>query len=348
MTIPQFLRTERLDRDARLALCIVGDAMRVARSLQGQIRPATKSDASQVTVADLAIQAVVSERLRRAHPDDLLIAEEDAAPLRANPELSRQVVEAVGQVVPDATIEQVASWIERTGSRAARRSWALDPIDGTSGFIHGRQYAMALALLVAGRVEMSVIGCPHLSIVAAGDAAQVVESPVRGGIAIAVRGGGAWWSADGEDTCLRLRVSSRRDASEARIVHSCEARHGDPARFARALRCLGSHRPPWLMDSQAKHVTIAAGASDLLMRFPPHGGFHDAVWDQAAGSLLIEEAGGQVTDLAGRPLDFRSGRRLLRNTGMLASNGVLHAAALEAVGAAGSLRAWPPSVATES
>jgi 3'(2'), 5'-bisphosphate nucleotidase len=85
------------------------------------------------------------------------------------------------------------------------------------------------------------------------------------------------------------------------------------------------------MDSQAKHVTVAAGINDLLMRLPPHAEFRDAVWDQAAGSLLIEEAGGRVTDLAGQPLDFTCGRRLLRNMGMLASNGLLHRAALEAI-----------------
>ena len=85
------------------------------------------------------------------------------------------------------------------------------------------------------------------------------------------------------------------------------------------------------MDSQAKHVTVAAGISDLLMRFPPDASFHDSVWDQAAGSLLIEEAGGRVTDLGGGPLDFATGRRLLRNQGVLASNGLLHVAALEAV-----------------
>jgi 3'(2'), 5'-bisphosphate nucleotidase len=45
---------------------------------------------------------------------------------------------------------------------------------------------------------------------------------------------------------------------------------------------------------------------------------------------LIEEAGGRVTDLAGQPLDFTDGRRSLRNTGLLASNGLLRAA-LEAV-----------------
>jgi 3'(2'), 5'-bisphosphate nucleotidase len=85
------------------------------------------------------------------------------------------------------------------------------------------------------------------------------------------------------------------------------------------------------MDSQAKHVTIAAGSSDLLVRLPPDAGFHDAVWDQAAGSLLIEEAGGRVTDVAGKSLDFMCGRRLIRNEGMLPSNGALHTATLQAI-----------------
>ena len=156
------------------------------------------------------------------------------------------------------------------------------------------------------------------------------EAAAHGGMAIAVRGHGAWWSAADEDTCHRLAVSTRRDVSIARVVQSFEGPHGDPERFARVLRSLGKNQP-LLMDSQAKHVTVAAGVSDLLMRFPPDAGFHDAVWDQAAGSLLIEEAGGCVTDLAGQPLDFTGGRRLLRNTGMLASNGLLHRAALEAV-----------------
>jgi 3'(2'), 5'-bisphosphate nucleotidase len=85
------------------------------------------------------------------------------------------------------------------------------------------------------------------------------------------------------------------------------------------------------MDSQAKHVTIAAGLADLLMRFPPDADFRDWVWDQAAGTLLIEEAGGRVTDLAGQPLDFAAGRRLRHNAELLASNGLLHAAALQAI-----------------
>jgi 3'(2'), 5'-bisphosphate nucleotidase len=301
--------------------------MRLARALEGRAHASTKPDTSPITVADLAIQAVVAERLASAFPGVPLIGEEDAASFDTDPELARQVVQVVGQVIPDATSERVVGWIGDS-STVGSRFWALDPIDGTKGFIHGRQYVIALAWIVDGRVEMGVIGCPRLSLVEAGTFAQ---RSAHGGLAIAVRGEGAWWSASGEDTCHRLTVSACADVSVARLVQSFEGRHGDPERCARALRSLGNERSPFLMDSQAKQVTIAAGSSDLLMRFPPHPGFHDAVWDQAAGSLLIEEAGGRVTDLTGRSLDFASGRRLLRNTGVIASNGLLHLAVLEAL-----------------
>jgi 3'(2'), 5'-bisphosphate nucleotidase len=82
------------------------------------------------------------------------------------------------------------------------------------------------------------------------------------------------------------------------------------------------------MDSQVKHVAIAIGRAGLLLRFPTREGFHDAIWDQAAGSLLIDEAGGRVTDLKGRSLDFSAGRRLLKNDGVVASNGRLHDAVM--------------------
>jgi 3'(2'), 5'-bisphosphate nucleotidase len=85
------------------------------------------------------------------------------------------------------------------------------------------------------------------------------------------------------------------------------------------------------MDSQAKHVVIASGSADVLLRFPSATGVHEAIWDQAAGSLLIEEAGGRVTDLLGQTLDFSAGRRLSHNRGLVVSNGLLHDALLTAV-----------------
>jgi 3'(2'), 5'-bisphosphate nucleotidase len=110
------------------------------------------------------------------------------------------------------------------------------------------------------------------------------------------------------------------------------------ARLDRVLAPWGGNVRRVLMDSQVKHVVLAAGTADLLVRFASQPDFHDAIWDCAAGSLLIEEAGGRVTDVAGRTLDFTAGRRLLRNDGLLASNGALHDEALASIRATAAVR----------
>jgi len=310
------------------AIGAVRDAMVVAGALEGRVTASAKIDRSPVTIADLAIQALVARRLREDFPDDSIVAEEDASLVRDSAEtMSRQVVEAVRRVVPDATHERVVGWIDQGGERAGSRFWTLDPIDGTKGFVAGRQYAISLALIVDGAVQLGTVGCPRLRL----GSRPPTPSEASGGIAMAVRGRGTWWNAAGEQAWQRLEVSTGSEASTARIVQSFEPRHGDADRNARVLWLLGSELPPRLMDSQAKHVTVAAGVNDLLMRFPPDASFHDAIWDQAAGALLVEEAGGRVTDLSGRPLDFTAGPRLLRNDGVLVSNGRLHRAALDAI-----------------
>jgi 3'(2'), 5'-bisphosphate nucleotidase len=59
--------------------------------------------------------------------------------------------------------------------------------------------------------------------------------------------------------------------------------------------------------------------------------YKEKIWDQAAGSLIVEEAGGRVSDLNGKRLDFTAGRMLLNNRGILASNSILHDEALTAL-----------------
>jgi 3'(2'), 5'-bisphosphate nucleotidase len=309
----------------------MSDAMVLGRSLEGRDAASTKTDASPVTVADLAIQAIVVSRIGEEFRDDHVIAEEEASLLRTDPILLTRVTEIVRRIVNVADSDQIVNWIDRGAAAAGSRFWALDPIDGTKGFLRGGQYCMALALIVGGRVRLGILGCPRLSLTPDAGTAQIGERSANGGMAIAVRGRGAWWNAAGEETCRRLEVSACRDLSLARVAQSFEREHGDATRSERVLQSMRNTRPPLLLDSQAKHVTIAAGLTDLLMRFPPSADFHDSVWDQAAGTLLIEEAGGRVTDLAGQSLDFAAGRLLSRNAGLLASNGLLHPAALEAI-----------------
>jgi 3'(2'), 5'-bisphosphate nucleotidase len=96
---------------------------------------------------------------------------------------------------------------------------------------------------------------------------------------------------------------------------------------------LGIAAKPVRMDSQAKYAVLATGRGELYLRLlsPQKPNYREKIWDQAAGSLIVEEAGGKVTDLHGIPLDFTAGKTLAKNHGILASNQYLHDAAINAL-----------------
>jgi 3'(2'), 5'-bisphosphate nucleotidase len=117
------------------------------------------------------------------------------------------------------------------------------------------------------------------------------------------------------------------------LLSSVEQAHTNTALLARILGRLGVEPAPTPLDSQAKYLVVAGGQADLLIRLLPQQlpSYKENVWDVAAGMLVVEEAGGRVTDLDGRRLDLTSGRQLVRNRGSLISNGRLHDSALAAI-----------------
>jgi 3'(2'), 5'-bisphosphate nucleotidase len=322
----------RLGREALLAVRAVAEAVDVVRTLERDVAADAlwKHDASPVTIADFSVQALVAARLGRDCPADTLVAEEGASALRSEPNLSSRVADVVSQADPSLRPDQILDLIDRGGGSPGRRFWTLDPIDGTKGLLRDGQYAIALALIVDGVVRLGVLGCPRLSL-----DHRAAENPPcaggSGGIAVAVRGRRAWWLPYSDHTLRPLAVSGVSDPRQARVLHSFETPHSDVEALRRLVDVLNIDCPARLMDSQAKHAVIAGGEADVLLRFPTERDFHEAIWDEAVGSLLIEEGGGCVTDLAGRRLDFSVGRRLSRNVGLVATNGVLHAALLKGI-----------------
>jgi 3'(2'), 5'-bisphosphate nucleotidase len=318
--------------ELQFAIHAVRQASRLVKQVQAElVSPAlTKDDRSPVTVADFASQSLVGCQLSAAYPDDPLVGEEDSTALRAAQagDMLEQVTRFVARLVPQADSAAVCAWIDRGKADPAQRFWTLDPIDGTKGFLRGDQYAVALALIVAGQVQIGVLGCPNLR----SGYQPVVDGP--GSLAFAVRGAGAWLaSLEGEDGFTRLQVSTCQDPVQARILRSFESGHTNVSQVDLFARALGVQAEPVRMDSQAKYVVQAAGQGELYLRLlsPRQPDYREKIWDQAAGSLLIEEAGGRVTDLGGKPLDFSAGRELSNNRGVLASNGSLHPAALQAL-----------------
>lgn len=318
--------------EIQFALHAVRQAALLAQTIQAEmVTPAlTKEDRSPVTVADYAAQALVGALLSETFPNDVVVAEEDAGTLRqaAAAHTLEQTTHFVRQIFPHAAPESVLRWIDHGRVDAAQRFWTLDPIDGTKGFLRGEQYAVALALVVKGQVQIGVLGCPNLT-----EALQP-ELNGPGSLVIAVRGQGAWSTALHEgQNFQRLKVSDQADARAARLLRSVESGHTNVDQIGAFVQAMGIQTSPLSMDSQAKYAVLAAGGGELLLRLlsADKPGYREKIWDQAAGSLILEEAGGQITDLDGKPLDFTPPRSLSHNRGILASNSALHSAALRAL-----------------
>jgi 3'(2'), 5'-bisphosphate nucleotidase len=289
----------------------------------------TKVDKSPVTVADFASQAIIGRVLSQAFPEIPLVAEEISSALRdpAGENTLAQVTQYACKVIPEATRESVCDWIDLGGTEAGKRFWVLDPIDGTKGFLRGDQYVVALALVEDGLPHIGVLGCPNLR------DASTPDMEGSGSIVLAVRGQGAWSTSmtDGDDQWKQLRVSSRSDPSQARLLRSFEAGHTNVGQIDKLADWLGIQVDPVRMDSQAKYAVLAAGGGEVMIRLlsPDRLDYREKIWDQAAGAIILEEAGGRVSDLSGEPLDFSQGRTLNNNRGVLATNGLLHEKVLQ-------------------
>ena len=293
------------------------------------INPAlTKEDRSPVTVADFASQALVAHLLEETFPSDVLVAEEDSAALQTQPDTLQRVTGFVQRRYPSSTPEQVCAWIDRGGGEVGERYWTLDPIDGTKGFLRGDQYAVALALVVSGQVQIGVLGCPNLV-----DAHRPAESG-PGSLVVAARGQGAWsTSLETPGDYRRLEVSPQDNPQGARVLRSVESGHTNISQIDIFAQELGIQVEPVRMDSQAKYALLAAGHGEIYLRLlsPSKPDYREKIWDQAAGSVILEEAGGRITDLHGNPLDFTTGRKLSNNRGILGSNGWIHDSAIQAL-----------------
>jgi 3'(2'), 5'-bisphosphate nucleotidase len=309
------------EQERRIATEVVAEVCGLTARVQDWIVAAgdslAKGDRSPVTLADLATQIVVSHRLTESFPADPLLAEEDSGTLNASPDMTERVLEQVRKHVTDITRKALFEAIDRgdhTGE--SKRYWVLDPIDGTKGFLRGDQYAVALALVVNGTVEVGVLGCPNLPARDSGEHRGFLFSATR-------RSGVASHSLDGQ-IHGEIRVDEIGDAADAVLCESVEAAHAAHSVQGRIASRLGITAPSYRIDSQCKYAVVARGEASIYLRLPRDTSYREKVWDHAAGSLVLEEAGGRVSDLDGRPLDFSQGRLLGNHRGIVCTNGAIH------------------------
>lgn len=318
--------SDAFEHELKAAVEAVRRAAMLSANVARGIPPAmAKQDQSPVTVADFGSQALICRALGEAFAGDPIIAEEDSTALRQcdQMELLNQVVEQVKRIEPSADVDSVCRWIDRGGTRnASERFWTLDPIDGTKGFLRKQQYAIALALIVGGEPVVAVLACPNLT---------MADGSV-GGIFTAVSGQSAMvrpLRGDGDAT--PVCVSETSATSAARFCESYESSHSSHGDSQKLAELLNMTQSPVRMDSQVKYAVVARGEADIYLRMPARADYVENIWDHAAGVLVVRQAGGSVTDIAGRKLDFTHGAKLKANRGIVVTNGRLHDAVLAAI-----------------
>ena len=245
---------------------------------------------------------------------------------------------------------EILDAIGRCGSTdgSKGRRWVLDPVDGTLGFVRGDQYAVALALIDGGETALGVLGCPNYPLrrewlrypyryfrVAERVAPPPEGSWHSGCVMYARRGGGAWMQPVGGGGGERaVRVSGVDDPAAATFCEPVETGNSSHAFSAGVAEQAGLRKRPLRVYSMVKYAAVARGDAEVFIKFARNG-YREKAWDHAAGAIIVEEAGGVVTDAGGRRLDFSAGEFLrgLDRGIVVCSGAALHAKIIAAVDA---------------
>jgi 3'(2'), 5'-bisphosphate nucleotidase len=349
------IATMAYDKELEVALLAVQRATLLTKSVFSSHAKGTltKSDASPVTIGDFGAQALIIASIKHVFPEDEVVGEEDADDLRKDDSLRDLVWDLVQAAkLEDSAAEDkiggpikdkdaMLTALDQGNSAGGRkgRIWALDPIDGTKGFLRGGQYAVCLALMVDGVPTVGVLGCPNLPVddkapLDASIGADADSGEGKGVLFSAVKGGGSTSRPLGQGAlqeAQKISMKSVSNISEATFCESVESGHSNHGDQATIASKLGITKPSVRMDSQAKYASIARGAGDLYLRLPFAKKYEEKIWDHAAGVVIVQEAGGEVTDAWGKPLDFGIGRTLKENNGVVGAPKALLPQVLEVV-----------------
>ncbi|KAI8000172.1 PAP-specific phosphatase HAL2-like [Camellia lanceoleosa] len=338
----------------------------------GQVQ--SKDDNSPVTIADWSVQATVSWILTKYFGSEnvSIIAEEDVQSLSKadSSDLLEAVVKTVNKCLSKAPLfghegpitdlgtSDVLEAISRCNSTGGPtgRFWVLDPVDGTLGFVRGDQYAIALALIEDGEVVLGVLGCPNYPMkkewlsyqngyhrIMSKLTPPTSESWEKGCVIYARRGSGKAWMQPllcGDKKFLwpnsarQIQVSPIDNPAFATFCEPVEKANSSHSFTAGLAHSVGLRNQPLRVYSMVKYAAIARGHAEVFMKFA-RAGYKEKIWDHAAGVVIIQEAGGVVTDAGGRPLDFSRGTYLEGlDRGVIACSGAkLHEKIIRAVDA---------------
>ncbi|MBK8020235.1 MAG: hypothetical protein IPK19_02130 [Chloroflexi bacterium] len=308
--------------DLKPLLNAVRLAATVTRRIQAHgIGARDKGVQDPVTLADYASQIILCRAVAAAFPDDAIMGEERAAVFdttmdaAAQETIARFVSETLGETI---TVDQCRAWLEHGRDRDPSRLWLIDPVDGTKGYVAGRRYAIAMALLADGLPIAGIIGAPDP---AAKDGGRVFYGQGTAAYMESLSGGRA----------ERIAVTGVANPRKWRAVESVERSHGNFGAADRIYAALGIPQAQiGHFDSAVKYAMLSAGEAEMFLRVPRDAAWVNLAWDHGPGVALLQAAGGVVTDLEGALIDFSTGAKLTAR-GMIATNGTIHDRILEVI-----------------
>ena len=265
-SVPASLSGAPFARELAAALETAEAAAALVSARAGADEVREKARADLVTAVDEASERLIGERLRAAFPDDVVVGEEFSSA-------------AVG----------------------AGRRWIVDPVDGTTNFVHGHPF-VAISIALADDEGLAV---------------GVLHAPFLGEVYHAVRGGGAFLNG------APLSVSGVDDFGRSLLATGFPFKSGK-GKLDAYMRLVAD-------AVRSTHDVRRAGSAALDLAFVAAGrvdAFFEiglGPWDVAAGMLLVTEAGGRVTGWPG------DGAGPLATGRVLASNGRIHAALAELI-----------------
>lgn len=228
------------------------------------------------------------EAVRQAIPSNGVVQKEGRANIVTAADLAseKQIMETIWKNFPDDKILSEETESGLTDFLNIDRLWVIDPIDGTNNFRYQRNYSC----ISIGYVEMGVIK------------AGAVYDPFRDELFFAEAGNSAYVNDE------KMIIGTQTELSKAFVATDNSY---DPAGTKKNLQLAMQIDPmPWLMMKGSAVLTmceVAAGRADLY--------FHTSLkpWDNASAFLLIQEAGGVVSDFNGNEVSFLSAEMVVGN-----------------------------------
>ncbi|XBW34819.1 hypothetical protein QEN19_000385 [Hanseniaspora menglaensis] len=340
-----------LERELTEAIKIVKVACKLTSKIQKELTSneiLTKTDASPVTISDLAAQYLVLNHLHSHFPEDAFIAEEDTK--EETIEFLEDVLSLVNKYTEQAAdIKHLSEIINLGNSKGSvngvnKRHWVLDPIDGTKGFIRGDQFAICLSLLNEhGDVILGVIGCPNLSLSkyysadlhgehkfdyayldsqCGTDGYIFFSKPAENFVSFAPSIKFTFENGDFKNEFLKNVTASDNKINLSKLVtlEGFEKGHSSHDLQSLIKEKFSIHNALHL-DSQVKYCLLALNLGNVYLRLPTSLKFKEKIWDHAAGNSLLKSLNYNHTDsLENVEVNFYKGGRYFLTKGVIASN----------------------------